>query len=254
MKTFTRISLILASVLGVVGLSCIIAAFAMGLNFTNIKGMIADGFFTFDSSDFDFDFGETSGESSEKIIAEDCEKMEIEFGAGQLDIYYDDVDEIQVKWVNLSNLKIEVKNGSLQIGEKGVNLSIGVNEERKMEIILPRGTQFELVDLEVGAGQATIKGLNTEKFDLEVGAGQVDVLDLVIEKMDLEVGAGQINAKLSGAQEDYNYKVNCGIGRVEVGSNSYGGLGAEQSVKNDDATKEMDIDCGVGEVKIQFEK
>lgn len=35
---------------------------------------------------------------------------------------------------------------------------------------------------------------------------------------------------------------------VEVGA----GLGAEQNVKNEGATKEVHVECGVGEVQIKF--
>lgn len=36
------------------------------------------------------------------------------------------------------------------------------------------------------------------------------------------------------------------------GGTSYAGLSAEQNVKNEGATKEIHVECGVGEVRIKF--
>lgn len=234
MKTFTKVVLILAGVLGSIGLACVIIAFAMGLSMTNIKDMIADGYFSFGSNDFEISLGDDA--SSEEQIEDVCEKMEIEFGVGQLEIYYDDVEEMQVKWVNIPDIKVEVNNGTLCIGEKdGVNVHFNTNTDRKLEIIIPRDTQFKQVELEVGAGQANVSGLITENFDVEVGVGQ-------------------INVELSGAEDDYNYNIECGVGKVVVGNTSYAGLGTEKTIKNKGANQDIIVECGVGEVKIQFEK
>lgn len=234
MKIFTKVVLVLAGVLGSIGLACVIIAFAMGLSMTNIKDMIADGYFSFGSNDFEISLGDDA--SSEEQIEDVCEKMEIEFGVGQLEIYYDDVEEMQVKWVNIPDIKVEVNNGTLCIGEKdGVNVHFNTNTDRKLEIIIPRDTQFKQVELEVGAGQANVSGLITENFDVEVGAGQ-------------------INVELSGAEDDYNYNIECGVGKVVVGNTSYAGLGTEKTIKNKGANKDIIVECGVGEVKIQFEK
>ena len=234
MKTFTKVVLVLAGVLGSIGLACVIIAFAMGLSMTNIMDMISDGDFTFDfSNGIEISLGGDA--SSEEQIEDVCEKMEIEFGAGQLEIFYDDVEEIQVKWVNIPDIKVEVNNGTLCIGEKdGVNVHFNTNTDRKLEIIIPRDTQFKQVELEVGAGQANVSGLITEKFDVEVGAGQ-------------------INVELSGAEDDYNYNIECGVGKVVVGNTSYAGLGTEKTIKNEGATQDIIVECGIGEVKIQFE-
>jgi hypothetical protein len=248
MKGFTKIMLIVASILGVIGLASVLIAVVMGFSLSNIKNMIWDGKFSFNFNTI----GEAT--SSEKQIEDSCDKMDIKFGAGQLEIYYGDVEEIQVKWKDIPNLKVEVHNGTLSVKEKdGINFNFDSNIDRKMEIIIPRDTQFKKIELEVGAGLANISELNVEKFDLEVGAGQANVSGLSVETFDIEVGAGQINVELGGAENEYNYDVKCGVGNVVIGTTSYSGLGTTQDVKNNGATKDIKVDCGVGEVKIQFE-
>lgn len=229
MKGFTKIMLIVASILGVIGLASMLIAVVMGFSLSNIKNMIWDGKFSFNFNTI----GEAT--SSEKQIEDSCDKMDIKFGAGQLEIYYGDVEEIQVKWKDIPNLKVEVHNGTLSVKEKdGINFNFDSNIDRKMEIIIPRDTQFKKIELEVGAGQANVSGLSVETFDIEVGAGQ-------------------INVELGGVENEYNYDVKCGVGNVLIGTTSYSGLGTTQDVKNNGATKDIKVDCGVGEVKIQFE-
>ncbi len=232
MKMFTKVMLILAGVFGSIGVICMVAAFAMGLTTTHLWEMVENGQFSFDLSDIQISQPQNS--TSEKHILQNCSRMEIEFGAGLLEVCYDDVEEIQVKSVNLPNLKAEVKNDTLVIGEKSnISINFGTNKECKLTIILPRNTQFETVEMEVGAGQAKVSGLLTQKFEIEVGAGQVEV-------------------ELNGVQNDYNYNIECGVGKVVIGETSYAGLGAEQSIKNEGATKELKVECGVGEVLINF--
>ena len=234
MKTFTKIMLILSGVFGTIGVICIVVAFAMGLTTTTLWDMVENGQFSFDLSDIPLGSSVVTGTEQGEYIYETCDSMEIEFDAGLLEVYYDDVEEIQVKWLNIENLEAEVKKGTLIIGKKsGINVTISNNEERKLTVILPRNMQFESVELEVGAGQAVVTGLITQKLDVEVGAGQAEV-------------------ELSGKQEDYNYRIECGVGNVVVGKNSYVGLGAEQSVTNEGATKEINIECGIGQAEINF--
>ncbi len=232
MKTFTKVMLILAGVLGSIGVICIVAAFAMGLTTTHLWDMVEDGHFSFDASDLGISIGENT--TTEQTINETCENMKIDFDAGLLEIYYDDVEEIQIKCKNIPHIEARVKNGTLEIGKKsGINIQWQNNEERRLTIILPKDMQFECVELEVGAGQANVSSLITQRLEVEVGAGQA-------------------NVELKGVQADYNYYIECGVGNVVVGGTSYAGLGAEQNVKNDGATKEVHVECGVGEVQIKF--
>lgn len=289
MKTFTKIMLILAGILASVGVICMVVAFAMGLTTEHLVDMIQDGRFSFDEGDLHISFDEddfdidldkdivlesdTQTEDTEVYtIKESCSSMDIEFGAGVLELCYSDVETIQVKHINIPNLKVKVKNNTLVISEGGdVNVDLDDIEDRSLTILIPKDMKFEEVDLEigaskadirdiladdvsitVGAGQADVSQIVAKQFELEVGAGQATVVQLEVDKLNVEAGMGQVNVALNGVQEDYNYTVECGIGNVTVGSASYGGLGAEQSVKHQEATKEINVECGIGEVKIKF--
>ena len=254
MKLFTKISLGIAAFFAVVAVVCSLLAIAMGFSAGDFIKMTQDGKFSIEMGDgklqifgfkegenfeFDWDFSDDDeglefedGESYD--VTGEYKNLDIEFGAGQLEIYYADIENIQV-------LKSDIKGFELKTNETSKTLSIeaglntNANEGAKLVILVPRGTSFKKVDLEVGAGQAIIK-------------------ELMVESLDVEVGAGQVEIELAGFEKDYSYDVNCGIGNVVIGDTSLGGFGANSSVDQDGAKGKINVECGVGEVIIRFVK
>ena len=96
-----------------------------------------------------------------------------------------------------------------------------------------------------------------ESSVVEVGESGGDVAELgTCSKLDIELdagtGAGQLYLELVGTEEDYDYAVECGIGEINIGSVSYGGLGREQRIMNPGAERFMDIECGIGSIQMEF--
>lgn len=255
MKTFTKIMLILAGVFGTIGVICMVVAFAMGLTTTTLWDMVENGQFSFDLSDIEIPGGnEEWGESGSVIkISNSYENMDIKFAVGILEIYCDDVEEVQVTQSNIPNLKAEVKNGILCISDESkIGITVESNVERKLVIVLPKSTELKEVNIEIGASKAEIEDIKADEFDIKVGAGQADIYELQVKEIEIEVGAGQVTATLQGSEKEYNYHVECGIGMVEIGENAYSGLGSEHKEHCSGATKELEVKCGVGEVLINF--
>ena len=274
MKTFTKVMLSIAGVFAVVGVICTVAAFAMGFSSSDIMKLIQNGNFSIKIEDgkvnvfgYEADIFEENGvgnlvgpstESDDETdiyeIEDACQNVDLEFGAGVLEIYYDDVEDIVVKATNIEDISVGVKNGILKIGfESDADIDIGEAEDRKLEIIIPSEMQFKEVDMEIGASQAVIEDLVADEVSISVGAGQATIEKMTVNNLDVEAGIGQVSIILNGAQEEYNYNVECGIGSVKVGDATYGGFAAEDSVKREGATKEINVECGVGEVSILFE-
>lgn len=283
MKKFTKIMLILAGILAAIGLICVAVAFSRGLTTKTLVQLVRDGHFSFDAEDFHFNIGSigqitNTENNSDKIsnyeVKETFQDLDIEFGAGVLEVRYEDVANVQVKENGIQNLKVDVKENTLVIRDS-TNIHINVDNlnDRSLVILIPNGMKFQEVDMEigastaeitdiladeisitVGAGEADISSITAKQFDLEVGAGEATVTQLTVDKLDVEAGLGEVNIELNGVQEEYNYSVECGIGTVVVGENSYSGLGAEQNVKYEGATKRIDVECGIGAVKVKFKK
>ena len=245
MKKFTKVCLIIAAIGGGVGVICIIAAMACGLSWGRFQSMVYDGQFTWgprwgwiediedhfsirdnDSQSADDDY---DGENSN--IFKDCRNLDVEIGAGQLVIERDDVAEVTVK--ESGNLGTEMKKSGRTLKIESA-ISFG-GEDGTITILLPEDQEFNEVDLEVETGQIDASGLAAKDYDISVGAGDVTM-------------------SLPETETDYSYNIECGVGTVTLGENSYSGLGTERKIRNDGASGAMDIECGAGNVEISFEE
>lgn len=255
MKLFTKITLIISGIMAVIGTVCVIIACCMGLNLGTIRNMVYDGKFTFRIVDgFEIKIMDTDNNSisSEPVtITEAIENLEIEFGAGVLEICYGDVENVIVEPQGVVGFATEIKEETLHI-EGG--LGINTRGNGSLKITLPQDYKLEKVDLEIGASSATVTGLIAKTLNIEVGAGEATFTGLDVSTLDAEVGVGELNVELVGAQTDYSYSIECGIGEIKLGENSYGGLGNSHSVQQPGASRFIDVECGIGEVEILFEK
>lgn len=290
-KKFTKIMLKIAGVVAILGVVCMVIAFAMGLTTDRFMQMLRDGRFALvikngqivKYTEEPMNEGESNsvglvtGESDEETVdewqfflSEDCKSLDVEFGAGVLDIHYDDVDDIQIYHENIKQFKAEVKNGVLKINT-GHEVYIDDADNRQLVIVLPRDMQFDEVDLDIAAALAHIDGILAKDVSITIGAGQANVSNITADHMEMEVGAGaaivssldakeieakcgmgQIDVEVTGAQADYNCDVECGMGEVVVGNHSYGGVGTQHHGDDHEATKHIDVECGMGEVTVKF--
>lgn len=167
--------------------------------------------------------------------------------------YYMDGDE----------LKFRTKDKVFRVNNAG---KIG-----KINIYIPKGYKFEEVsldigagslyvddilakecDIDIGAGEAVIDNFTVDELDLDCGAGQITACGKVDAKADLDCGVGEIMYTAVGKEADYNYSIECGIGEVICGGSSYSGIASEKEIDNG-ARKEMVVNCGIGNVTIEFQ-
>lgn len=103
----------------------------------------------------------------------------------------------------------------------------------------------------VGAGEIDIAETEASEMELRAGVGAIDVDRVAADDVILDCGIGSISLEVMGLETDYSYIIDCSVGEVEIGENSYTGLGSKREVKNP-GTKNMDIKCNVGEINIEF--
>nr|MBQ8252582.1 DUF4097 family beta strand repeat protein [Lachnospiraceae bacterium] len=109
------------------------------------------------------------------------------------------------------------------------------------------------VELEVGAGECKIGLLEADELNADIAMGEFEAKALINKELDAKVGMGEISMKIIGEEDDFDYDVEVGAGEVRIGSRSYSGVGSGGSQKNDTG-REIDVECGMGEAKIDFVK
>ena len=243
MNKFIKLCLRLSLVFTITGIVAITAAFVMGLNWNQLKEMVRNGEFSIDKEDL--------RGSSSSLKQDGYNKLDIECKAGTVLIFYDNVDEIKIEQQGIKNFKCDANGDTLRIS--GGKKLFGNDSDGKITIRIPNGYIFKEIDMEIEAGQADIKDLCIEKFDIEVGAGQAILKNIDVTYMNAKTGAGQIQAELVGCAEDYQCDIECGVGEILIGDNSYSGLGRESHIANPGSYRELDIECGVGQIVIQFQ-
>lgn len=252
MKKFTKVALILSAVFAVVGVVSLVGAMAMGFSWEGLVQMAQDGEFSVHKSDSGNSISFFESEHHEHHKSSDCRELDIDLSAGKLNLFYDDVEEIEVKQEGIPNFSSNIDGGTLQI-DGGSGISFG-GTDGVVTVIIPHGTKFEEVDVNIGAGQADIDGLCAAEVSVDVGAGQVKLSGLDATHFDAETDAGQIEAHLVEGEEVYSYLAECGVGEIKIGNNTIGGFSGEKTIENPDAYRFIDVECGVGQIIIDFEK
>lgn len=155
------------------------------------------------------------------------------------------------KWENLVHSGYEPE-GTLLIqipaGQRFWEASVKVGEGR----LTADHIQAEELKIEVGAGQVYLDSFTADELDLECGAGEADLYGDALKKVKIECGVGTVRYSTAGSREDYDYEVECGIGSVTVGDDTYSGLGSERKINNGGSRK-MEIECGIGVVDVSFD-
>lgn len=225
-----------------------------------------------------------------EFAADEIENLNLELTAGTFEIVEGDADKIIIRSAKKIRTKVNNKTLSLDTGKR-VNVHFwGMTEEgHHVEITLPKGKEFHTIDVEAGAGQVIADSLKADEVELEIGAGSIMTEELACKKGKINVGAGESSVKngtaeeldldvglgelyykgsltddldadcgmgnmdiyLDGTQEDYDYKINVGMGEISIGNDSYGGTSQSRTIDND-ADADMDLDCGMGCIKIHF--
>lgn len=185
----------------------------------------------------------------------------------------------------------EVKSGTLVV-EYDTQHHYRTSNHAKIVIEIPKGMQFGTVDLNIGATDAEIEGLSCKEMTLYVGAGELTTTGFTVtEKMTVSLGAGSLDigggtygdvnldcgvGELSMAgtvngdlvadcgigemeiellgknEQDYNYKISCGMGEVEVNGKSYSNLSGSYQATNAGAVGTIDLDCGMGSIDVEI--
>ena len=250
MKKFTKIAIILAGVFVGIGLFSVIGAVAMGVTWKDFTSMVNEGKFNFGVDDIDL----SQSKQDNQQTMENYHNLDVEFGYGVLEITYGDVDQIQIKQEDVEQYQCYIEEETLH-SEGNLKTNIGIGKhDGKIVIVIPIDMIFQEVDFQIGAGQADVSGLKANQVDIEVGAGKMNITNLDVKELNVETGAGKLYAELVGKQTDYSYNLECGIGQLKIGDSTYTGLGTEQKISNPGAERFADIECGVGEIEIEFQK
>ena len=224
-----------------------------------------------------------------KVISSEVKEvatLKLELACTNLKIKTGDSFKVET---NNPRISFEEKNGSVKIKEKTLNWFIKNNEVSDLIIYIPENmTAIDETKIEAGAGKINIEKLNTQGLYLELGAGDVHIENIIATgetKIDGGVGKTELksceinNLKANLGIGEFVFsgtltgksKINSGIGAVRInlidnkknytldvskglGNVTLDGQKLEMDRVYGTGENDLDIDGGIGEIKIDFKE
>ncbi len=172
--------------------------------------------------------------------------------------------------MSLDDINIDFGAGKLETGDlkaREIEINVGAGE-----CVFEKLEAAESVDISLGAGKITVNALSAKEagFDIaagelringadvshetqvEVSMGQATLNGAFTGELDAECAMGNLYITLEGEESDYNYEVDCGMGSISIGGNSYDGV-AERDINNGSSNK-IDVTCSMGNIDVGFTK
>ena len=289
MKKSSKVMLLTAAVVGVVGMGMSIGGVAMGATITglNLSKYGFDGIVKQtakyisldDKDDWEQDWDEITQlgpveTDGDKEIFETAPTSELEFSLSG--------DELKFQSYDGDKLRIEVtgsKKDKVRIGTEDDSLILettGRSQNREITVSYPKNVRFKETSIDVAAGTVTMcDEFRTDDLDVSVAAGEfknagkisvandttitvgtgnVELSELDIYNLEVDCGIGNVDLDILGKEADYNYEISCSAGNVDIGGSSYSGIGHNKNITNPNARRDMNLDCGVGNITVNFEK
>ncbi len=246
------------------------------------------GFDVYFPEDFeDLDFYAVSGSKELNISENNIHSVNINVDGGEVKIENGAEDVIVFSSTGSFNTAYTVEDGVLVIKEQADAFSNG----GEITLYLPSQMTFEEICVNVGGGEFQAELLNAKEVRVNVGAGEATIENMIAEQLDANVGAGEIVVENSDIAQDvrvnvgvgemefvgvingnadlrcgmgelkvqakgytmgdYNYHLSCAAGNIDLDDTSYSGAGINKHIDNG-SDKKLDIDCGMGNVCIEF--
>lgn len=98
-----------------------------------------------------------------------------------------------------------------------------------------------------GAGKVSILDGNINNLDLDMGVGKLSITSIITGNSKIDAGVGATELNLIGTNDDYQIKLDKGIGSSTINGNNM----SDDSVYGN-GTNTIDIDGGVGSIKINI--
>ena len=289
MKKSSKVMLLIAAVVGVAGIGMSIGGVAMGATIAGLnlsKYGFSDAikkttkYVSLDDKDsWEQDWDEITQlgpveTDGDKEIFETVPTSELEFSLSG--------DELKFQSYDGDKIRIEVtgsKKDKVRIGTEDDSLileTIGRSQNREITVSYPKNVRFKETSIDVAAGTVTMcDEFRTDDLDVSVAAGEftnagkisvandtsitvgtgnVELSELDIYNLEVDCGIGNVDLDILGKEADYNYEISCSAGNVDIGGSSYSGIGHNKNITNPNARRDMNLDCGVGNITVNFEK
>lgn len=213
----------------------------------------------------------------------DIEEIELDIIASSITIKPG--TEFKITATNMkNNFTSKRKKNTLKIEEK-VTWFQKSNKEGKITITIPEDKVLDKLSVDTGAGKFTMTDIEINEFELDQGAGIIEISNSKLNTSDIDGGAGEIeikNSTLNNLELDAgigkikleaiiigNSKINCGIGQIDltlletendyqikvekgIGNIKINGENQSNSTTYGTGTNKLELEGGIGNINVNF--
>ena len=221
---------------------------------------------------FDEDYEVWDGEVEKTRINEDeIEELDIQISCSSLVIRESSDAFFYIEKSGDGKLQAYEENGILYVKALLNGSVLGVQKETEVILYVPKNVDLHMIDVELGAGEVEWNVLKADAMKVELGAGDFVAKNVVVGDLEVSLGAGEcliqgdlqgdvkvdcaagsVTLKHTGAEDEFNYEIDCAVGSAQIGKESFAGLASSKEIDND-ASKTMEINVSAGSVEVKFE-
>lgn len=177
---------------------------------------------------------------------ENISSLDIDMGVGNI-IFRSEGTDFIVNANDVWGFEISESDGSLKIRSGSKNFLSG-DSDSTLEIIVPKDCILEDLNIEVGVGECKIDGINTTHADLDSGVGEIICNGFSAKSCRVNAGVGDVEINFAESSDEYSILLDRGIGSAKINGETY----SESRHKNSTAKRTIDLDCGIGEIELNF--
>ena len=263
MKKFTKVVVITALIIGILGAVLFAVGIARGASVRDfqeaaqVNPMIRRWVYRWNGYDIDdTDRDEVTlnthhGDSQDIVLeAEKAESLSVEAAAGSVRIKTVSGNEIRISGVHASDsVDLETEDKELCISREHKR---GVHKNT-MVIEIPQDKTFRELDIDVSAGDVKTTGkLAANECSLSVDAGNLEIELLDSRETEMECNAGNMAIKCAGKAADYSVWAECSMGSMKLDGKEYKGV-AESGLLEGGSGRTIEIEANVSNLVIEFE-
>jgi DUF4097 and DUF4098 domain-containing protein YvlB len=145
--------------------------------------------------------------------------------------------------------KVEIDAGAGNVNIEGLktdklDINAGVGD------VYGENIYADNVSLDGGVGEITLENVELNDVDIDAGVGNIEVQGKITGRSEIDAGVGNIDLDITGSPNDYELKVDKGIGDIYIDGDKYSSL----KWNNITAEYSMDINGGVGNIRLDFKE
>lgn len=157
---------------------------------------------------------------------------------GRIKIYVSDK-------INLDKVEIEMGVGAVtvsNISTKKLEVDCGVG------VFSCDDVAAEDVNISGGVGNVECDDVTFGGLELDGGVGDVSIKGTLTGKTEVSAGMGNVDLDVNGKKDDYNVKVETGLGSIYIDGEKY----KDSDFYNNSESNLIDIEGGIGTIHVDF--